>query len=279
MAQSSTKSLFWLASYPKSGNTWLRIVLANYLLGGDAPLAINAVRKLGYSDSEAAHYTRANGGPYDLADAQKTIALREKSLLNIVTTGPKVALIKTHNYNSTINNVALIPSAYTRGAIYVARHPGDVALSFASHYGLSIDETIARMAEPRAVVGGSKGAALQFTSDWSSHVQSWAASKAFKVSVIRYEDMHDAPKKVFGSVLKHMGVAVDADKLDRAIAHSKFDELQKQEQTEAFSENTAHQPQFFRSGTAGGWRDNLSKAQIDALTKTHGKIMKALGYL
>jgi hypothetical protein len=267
-----------MASYPKSGNTWLRIFLANYLIGGQEPLSINSVGQLGYADADARHYERANKGPYDLGDAKKTVALRNRFLLNTTLSGPKVALVKTHNYNSTIENIPLIPAPYTRGAIYVVRHPGDVAISFASHYGLSIDEAIERMSERRAVIGGSDGTALQFTSDWSSHVLSWAGSKAHKVRVVRYEDMHDAPEKTFGSVLRHMGVGVDAGKLDRAIRNSRFEELKRQEKADGFTENTPHQPRFFRSGVAGGWRDILSTAQIKALTKDHAKPMQALGY-
>jgi hypothetical protein len=278
MEQPPRQSLFWIASYPKSGNTWLRVFLANYLLGGEKPVPINSVGKLGYADADARHYERANGGAYDLGDASKTVALRNRFLLRIAVTGPKVALVKTHNYNSTINDVPLIPKSYTRGSIYVARHPGDVAISFASHYGLSIDEAIERMHEGSAVIGGAGGTALQFTSDWSSHVQSWAGAKTNKPRVIRYEDMHTAPHETFGRVLHHLGVGIDKAKLDRAINNSRFEELKRQEKADGFSENTPHQPRFFRKGIAGSWRDILSNSQIKTLTSNHQKTMQALGY-
>lgn len=278
MEQPPRQSLFWIASYPKSGNTWLRVFLANYLLGGEDPLPINSVGKLGYADADARHYERANGGDYDLADAAKTVALRNRFLLRTAITGPKVALVKTHNYNSTINGTPLIPAPYTRGAVYVARHPGDVAISFASHYGLSIDEAIERMREHNAVVGGSQGTALQFTSDWSSHVQSWAGAKTHNVRVIRYEDMHDTPVETFGRVLRHIGVAVDKAKLARAINNSRFEELKRQEKADGFTENTEHQPRFFRKGIAGAWRDILTADQIKTVARDHGNAIKALGY-
>jgi hypothetical protein len=278
MEQPPRRSLFWIASYPKSGNTWLRIFLANYLLGGEDPLPINSVGQLGYADADARHYERAHHGAYDLGDAAKTVALRNRFLLRTAITGPKVALVKTHNYNSTINETPLIPASFTRGAIYVARHPGDVAVSFASHYGLSIDDAIDRMNERSAVIGGADGTALQFTSDWSSHVNSWAGAKTHNPRVIRYEDMHNAPQETFGRVLRHLGVAIEKTKLDRAINNSRFEELKRQEKADGFSENTPHQPRFFRTGIAGGWRDILSSGQIKKLTRDHQKTMKALGY-
>ena len=273
------RSLFWIASYPKSGNTWLRIFLANYLFGGKEPLPINSVGKLGYADGDAQHYDRANEAPYDRSDPRQTVALRDKFLRNISATGPKVALIKTHNYNNKIDDTALIPAPLTRGALYVVRHPGDVAVSFASHYGLSIDDAIERIREPQAVVGGSKTTALQFTSDWSTHVNSWAGAKKHNVHVVRYEDMYSTPQETFGTALKHLGVAVDAQKIEYAIKHASFDELRKQENTDGFSENTTHQPHFFRKGKAGGWRDTLSESQISNLRKTHGKAMRTFGYV
>ncbi len=272
------RSLFWIASYPKSGNTWLRIFLANYLLGGDAPLSINKVGVLGLADGDARHYERANDGPYDLADPAQTVALRSRFLRQANHSGPKVALVKTHCFNSTINGAPLIPPQLSRGAIYVIRHPGDVALSFASHYGLSVDDAIARMAEPKAVVGGSDGTALQFTSHWSSHVKSWAGGEKLKTHVVRYEDMHSDPEKTFGRVLRHLGVAIDTKTLSRAIRHASFKELQTQEAAEGFVENTPHQPRFFRKGETGGWRHKLSKQQIHQLHQAHGPVMQAFGY-
>ena len=272
------QSLFWIASYPKSGNTWLRIFLANYLLGGDTPLSINKVGMLGLADGDARHYERANEGPYDLADPTQTVSLRTKFLRQANHSGPKVALVKTHCFNSTINGTPLIPPQLSRGAVYVIRHPGDVAVSFASHYGLTLDEAIARMAEPRAVVGGSDGTALQFTSDWSSHVQSWAAGSTLKTHVVRYEDMHADPETAFGKVLIHLGLRVDPQKMTRAIEHASFKELQSQEAAEGFIENTPHQPRFFRSGKSGGWRDKLSNSQMKRLYQVHGPVMAQFGY-
>ena len=272
------RSLFWIASYPKSGNTWLRIFLANYLLGGDEPLSINKVGVLGLADGDARHYERAKGGAYDLADPSETVALRSRFLRQANHSGPKVALVKTHCYNSTIDGVPLIPPQLSRGALYVIRHPGDVALSFASHYGLSVDEAIDRMAEPKAVVGGGEGTALQFTSDWSSHIGSWGQKQPSNTHVIRYEDMHENPRKTFGDVLKHLGVQLDPKKLTRAIKNSSFAELQKQERKEGFIENTPHQPMFFRKGKTGGWRKRLTEDQIARLRKAHRPVMQKFGY-
>ena len=68
METKSRRSLFWLASFPKSGNTWLRVFLANYLLGGEEALSINSIGRLGLADADVRHYETANGGAFDVAD-------------------------------------------------------------------------------------------------------------------------------------------------------------------------------------------------------------------
>lgn len=257
----------------------MRAFLANYLLGDGTALPINKISALGLADADVRHYETVNKGPFDLTDANKTAKLRQEFLAAANASGPNVALVKTHCFNGTINGTSLIPAPITRGALYIIRHPGDVALSYANHYGKSVDEVIDQMAEKRAVVGGTGRSVIQFTSDWSTNVSSWADSKTVNAKVIRYEDMIDAPRKTFGDALKHLGVKVDAKKLSAAIKHSAFKALQEQEAETGFAENTPHQPKFFRSGTAGSWKDELSAEQIERLQSSHNKAMKDYGYL
>ena len=279
MKLKTQKSLLWLASFPKSGNTWLRVFLSNYLLGGEAPLSINSIGRLGLADGDVRHYEAANGGPFDIGDAARTVKLRTDFLKQANAVGPKVGLVKTHCFNSTINGTPLIPTQYSRGAIYIVRHPADVAISFASHYGLSLNDAIDRMAETRAVIGGAERTALQFPSDWSSHVLSWSEAKNLGVRVVRYEDMLTDPEKAFEIVLRHIGVPVETQKLSRAIRNSSFETLRRQEKADGFVENTPHQPLFFRSGTAGGWKEILNDDQIGKLHNTHKRVMQKFGYL
>ncbi|MEM9783942.1 MAG: sulfotransferase, partial [Pseudomonadota bacterium] len=57
------RTIVWLASYPKSGNTWMRLFLANYIMKRETPLPINEINKLGFGDSVPRYYVQAAGRP------------------------------------------------------------------------------------------------------------------------------------------------------------------------------------------------------------------------
>ncbi|MDW3117045.1 MAG: hypothetical protein R8G60_04095 [Roseovarius pacificus] len=78
------KSIVWLASYPKSGNTWTRAFLANYLANAKNPIGINDIHKFGVGDNIAEMYRRVAGGQFDLNDVEQSVRLRGRVLGGIV---------------------------------------------------------------------------------------------------------------------------------------------------------------------------------------------------
>ncbi len=153
------KSLVWLASYPKSGNTWLRIFLANYIFNPDQPVPINQVHRIGMGDSVAKAYrmvARARGETVpDTFDPDATLRLRYGVLRGVTNNGAEVNFLKTHNQNFTLHGVELIPRALTRAAIYVMRDPRDMLISYARHYGHDLET--AAVATSSAISAPSAG--------------------------------------------------------------------------------------------------------------------------
>ena len=92
---SAPKSIIWLASYPKSGNTWTRIFLANYLMNSDKPVPINQVHRFGMGDSIPRMYQMVAGRQIDVRDYQETLKLRDKVLAGIVANKADVNFVKT----------------------------------------------------------------------------------------------------------------------------------------------------------------------------------------
>ncbi len=273
------KSILWLASYPKSGNTWLRIFLANYLFNLDRPVPINEVHRIGMGDSVANAYRKVAKGEFDVHDVRQTLRLRNAVLQAVVNNGAEVNFLKTHNKRGAINEVELIPRKFTRGAIYVMRDPRDMVFSYARHFGYDVDGASQAICAPMNGAVPDKSVVTQWFGSWSDHVRSWTRGKGFPLLTLRYEDMQSNPTLAFGRVLKFIGMPVDAARLEKAIRFSSFDEVRKQESEKGFIEKSAVAERFFHSGTSGQWRNDLPPALADRIVVANGETMREFGYI
>ena len=276
---SNRKSIVWLASYPKSGNTWLRIFLANYLLDRKTPMPINEVHRIGIGDAVVRAYRMVAGRPFDVSDPRQSLALRPKVLNGIVANRAQINLVKTHNCRGKAFGTELIPAQLTRSAIYIARNPLDMVVSYARHYGQTPAFAAEAIGRADNTVGGGEDAVTQFVGGWSDHVRGWTRCRDFPVLLLRYEDMGTDPEGTFSRALEHLGVPVDAERMARAIRFSSFEEVRRQEEAAGFIERSAHSERFFHSGRSGGWRDALPPEAAERIRREHGRVMRELGYL
>lgn len=281
--RSPGRSIVWLASYPKSGNTWLRIFLANYIFNPPRPVPINQVHRIGMGDSVAKAYrmvAEARGaGAYDTADVDATLRLRPAVLRSVTNNGAEINFLKTHNQNTAIHGVDLIPRALTRAAIYVMRDPRDMLISYARHYGHDLATAAVATASPLNYVIGDATTVTQWLGSWSDHVRGWTGARGYPVLVLRYEDMQADPEAAFAKVLKLIGLPVDPARLTRAVGFSSFDELKKQETEGGFIERSQFSDRFFHTGTTGQWQGRLSPAVLAEVEAAHGPVMRLHGYL
>jgi len=275
----SRKSIVWLASYPKSGNTWTRIFLANYLLNRRTPMPINEVHRIGMGDAIARTYRMAAGGQIDTTDPVATLALRGRVLQAIVGNGADVNLVKTHNMRDLAMGTELVPPTLTRSAVYIIRNPLDLVLSYTRHYGGTVADTVERISRADNAVAGDANSVPQFLGSWSGHVRSWTKGARFPVLVLRYEDLHDKPEESFSRLVEHLGMTVDPERLARAIGFSSFDEVSRQESTASFVEKSPISERFFSVGRAGQWQDALPSDLVERIRRDHGAVMKQYGYL
>jgi hypothetical protein len=272
--------LVWIASYPKSGNTWMRAFLHNYIRQPDAPHDINRLTDLAAADVNAERYHRYDPRPasqYTVADVQRMRRLvhRDLTLLD-----SNLVFVKTHNARLLVEGAPLITPEVTAGAIYIVRDPRDVAVSYSRHLGRSIDDTIAFMADPEAATGGTDSKVYERLASWSVHVQSWTSNPDPRVRVARYESMVNDPAATFGPLISWLGQDPPADRLNRAIRFSAFDGLRAQEQAKGFKERVAESTgPFFGTGQPGHWRTVLGPAQQARIERDHGTTMRRFGYL
>ncbi|MEM1344067.1 MAG: sulfotransferase domain-containing protein [Pseudomonadota bacterium] len=256
--------LIWLASFPKSGNTWTRAFLAQALSPkGQAP-GLNTMRRFNAADNLQEHYDRAAGRPFVAASVEEWLAMRAKALRLVAGEGQGHRFVKTHSQVGCLQGHDLIPPALSAAAIYILRNPFDVAPSYARHLGVSLDEAIAKMADADAV-NATRSQILDVVGRWDDHIDSWANAEGLPRHILRYEDLAADPEPPFRALLTFLGVRVSDGVLRRAIRASSFQALQRQEQAEGFIERPPHLKAFFAKGKAGAWRDDLSPAQIKTI--------------
>jgi len=272
--------LVWIASYPKSGSTWVRAFLHNYILQPQAPYDINALMDLSTGESGAARYRRYDPRPasqYSIADVQRMRPRVHRDLMDV---HPNLVFVKTHNASVLVEGVPLMTPDVTAGAIYIVRDPRDIAVSYARHRGRSLDDTIAFMADPLAATGGTDDKVYERLSSWSVHVHFWTRHPHPLRHVMRYEDMIAAPETAFAELVRVLGQEPPAERLAQAVRFSAFGELQAQERAKGFIEQPAGSAEpFFRAGRPNGWRAVLSAAQRDRIERDHGAVMARFGYV
>jgi len=253
--------IIWLASFPKSGNTWTRSFLAHYLMPpGEAP-DINNLRRFTTADVRQDFFDQAAGRPFVARDFDEWLAMRIKAVRLIAASKPTHHFVKTHCQVRRIGPIDLIEPAVTAAAVYLLRNPFDVAPSYARHLGVGIDEAIAMMENEKAL-NATDSRIFEVIGRWDAHVASWTGAPGLPLHVMRYEDMIADPERAFRALLGFLRVPVKDGPLRRAIRATSFDALRKQEERDGFIERPPGMERFFAKGEAGAWRDDLSPAQI-----------------
>ncbi len=277
------KGIVWLASYPKSGNTWTRNFLHNLLNilehGADAPQDINAMNELTFWEISAKWYEKHLGKKVTECTREEIAAVRPKVQEDIADSIDGLALVKTHHALVMDRGVPLINFAVTAGAIYIVRNPLDVAISFASHMGTDIDDAIEQMAMRGLETAIGETSVHEIYGSWSQHVESWTRKPHQTIYVMRYENMLADPFRIFGGLARHLLLRPTDEQLRLAIERSSFETLKKQEAEHGFKEKPDKAERFFREGKSGQWHEGLTRRQVRRIVQDHHVRMARFGYL
>ena len=235
----------FIVSYPKSGNTWTRFLIAN-LVYPETPADFSNINRL-TPDPEG-------------------ISKRELARM------PRPRIIKSHQY---------FDPRYQR-VIYVVRDPRDVVLSqfhFHRKRGLIEDDYPPEKFVARFVAGetGPYGS-------WGDNVASWLATRHKRPGFIllRYEDMLEDAACELNKVASFLEIPPDRERIANAVRRSAADEMRKLEKSQAHlwssTKSTRQDIPFVRSAEAGGWRTGLPEAAVAQLEAAWGHLMTSLGY-
>jgi Sulfotransferase domain len=281
-ATHAPQGIVWLASYPKSGNTWTRTFLHNLLslMDGDrGEHDINQINEYTTWDLAAARYEPFLGKKAKDADRSEIAAARPKVQAAIAAQTDGLSLVKTHHALVMDRGQPTLNFAVTSGAIYLVRNPLDVAVSFAYHMGAPIDEAIRQMGETGLETRVTEKSVYEVYGSWSEHVASWTGKPHRAVHVARYEDLLADATVQFSRIVRHLMMPLAASQIEEAIERSSFERLKAQEEAHGFREKPEAAKSFFREGKAGGWRDRLTRRQVRTIVRDHGQQMARFGYL
>ena len=279
-------AIVWLASYPKSGSTWLRAVLTNYLSEDGGPASINAllgrpaVHRQVFDEFLGVESTNMTEAEVERHLPQFRAWLAQPPFDTPNPPGVPL-MLKTHEAYRLAGGAARFPP--TGRALYLVRNPLDVAVSYAHYSKVPIDHAIAWMNSGRSsesqVLEDAPGRLPEPMDSWSGNLSSWVEQADLPVHVARYEDLLTDPHAGFAAVVRFIGLGEDPARLRRALERSEFSRLQAQEAEFGFVEKLPTAQSFFRAGRAGAWRTALSPEQVRTLVDSQGELMARFGYL
>ena len=298
------KPIVWLASFPKSGNTWLRLLLAN-LAAADEPCGINAIGTARALASSRKWFDEASLIASGLLTPEESDRMRPALYRHIAAGAADTMeneeagadrgddplrawrLVKTHDAwtRTTAGEPLLGGRAAAQAPVLIVRDPRDVVASLANHNNSTLEEAAALMGDPRsALASRADRQPLQLRQQllgWSGFYASWLNQSEVPVHLMRYEDLQADAPAALGALLTALGVPADAARLTRAAELSAFERLQAQEAESDFREGPVRMAtgRFFRSGRSGGWREELSEGLRAKIEADHGPMMRRFGYL
>ena len=271
--------ILWLASYPKSGNTWLRAFLHNFMRNPDQPYDINKLMEFTAGESQTVLYRKFDPRPWAEYTREDVAKIRPLVHRELTKSFPDTVFAKTHNALLEDFGHPTVNMEVTVGSIYVVRNPLDVAISYAHHLSVDYDEAIKLLGTKGAMTIPSEKHVHELMGSWSQHVESWTGRPNPRLHLVRYEDLLESPFKSFGGIARFLGINPTRERLDKAIKQSSFKVLKTQEKAKGFIERPAKADAFFRKGEAGQWRRELAPEQVKRVIADHREQMERFGYV
>ena len=282
--------IIWIASYPKSGNTWIKSLLSSYLYSNNGIFNSNLSKKI-------QQFPNKNYFKYfiqDFSDTKKIsdywIAAQDR--INLFNEN-KTILFKTHSALCTYKNNSFTNKNNTQAVIYVVRDPRNVITSISNYYSLSIDESYNFMINKNKIIseaemGGKNFGISTVLGSWALHYKSWEKIKFAPILIVKYEDLIKNTKNsliiIINFLKKFIDIKIDDKKILNTVNSCNFDNLAKMEKAggfieERFSNKSRKRIIFFNLGKKNNWKTLLDKKIIRKIESRFKNEMNELGYL
>lgn len=273
----------WLASYPRSGNTWTRLALKSLQSGG-SDIELDDISDFGGMFASRNLVDMMLEVDTGVLTANETLELRPDLHALLFEKADPPVVAKVHDlWIRSPDGRPLFDASYTHAAVYLVRDPRDVAASWARFNATSIDDSIRflgrREAGLGAVAGPSRVQVFQPLGSWSDHVLSWIDESGLDPLVIRYEDMLADPAAALTRMARHIGWDASPEAVAGAVEATRFARLADKEKRRGFREKAPRTVNFFHTGKTGTWREALNPEQAARVEHDHRDVMERFGYL
>ena len=253
--------IIWIASYPKSGNTWVRSFLTSYIFQNDKRFSFDDLDKIrSFPSDDEINYLKIKYQNYNFTHMAENWDFFQKKIIK----DKKFIFLKTHNALCNINGNDFTNLENTLGLIYLIRDPRDVLISYSSHLNLSLEDTAKIMSDLNIVEKTKDSLDRTLLSSWSNHYNSWKYFPKDKL-IIKYEDLIDKPDLTFLKIVEYLNklinIKVDKQLISRTIDQVDFEKLKKLESETGFPENRSSNAKhiFFKNGKKNQWKKILSE--------------------
>jgi len=279
--------IIWLASYPKSGNTWVRSIISSLLYSNDGNFNFELIKKI--SQFPEKKYFKELMNDFDNFDKIKENWILAQESLNL---DNKIKLLKTHHGKYTVGNDSFTNDQNTLATIYIVRDPRTLISSISNHYTLTLDDASNFLMTPQ-IIGNKKRWEEKETGmkcllgKWNDHYRSWTRVKN-NLLLIKYEDLIHNPEseleKIINFLKKYLNIKTNDDKNKKILKTTSFKNLKEMETKGLFKENVLNKEDnskvnFFHLGPANNWKDNLNEDVKNKIEKNFYEEMAELEYL
>ena len=277
--------IIWIASYPKSGNTWLRSIITSLLYTTDGIFDFKLIKKIKQfpTRNQFQEFTKNFN---DINEISKFWLLAQDKI-NLT---EEIKFFKTHNLNCAVNKNSFTNKSHTLGTIYVVRDPRNLVNSIKNHYNKGNDEEAKNFLISKKILSrvpkDNEADIATLLGSWSDHYNFWT-KKNSNLLLIKYEDLILDTKKELERIIiylkKFMTVEINPEKIKNILSTTSFDHLKNLENKGLFNENVydskKNKIRFFNKGPSNDWTKVLDKKIQDDIEKIFYKEMKELGYI
>ena len=286
--------IIWLASYPKSGNTWLRFFIISLLAGDKDNINLSHLKAI-TSFPTKSQFEGLVKDFKSLVEVAKNWQIAQKK----INFDKKIKFLKTHNMLNRYKNSFFTDNENTLGTIYIARDPRNIITSLKNHFSYTeYDEAkkflfnenqaiVLSNSQEKKIKNQDNFQLPQFVGSWQTHYKSWKNMKK-NLLLIKYENLIKTPDLEFVKIAKFLEkmlkIRFTKEQIEKSIYLSSFDKLQKMEEKKGFIESvenkqTGEKNKFFYLGPKNDWTKILDKEIADEISSRFEPEMKELGYL